>query len=357
MPENSSYDSVKNFLCSSQLPSHDVLFELTEAVSTLLEEELTVYRPADSRGMPGGLLDFRTSFTQTAVPLPVIVLPDLHARPLFLLNVLDYTLPSDFTGEDSITVFEALQKNLVNVICVGDALHSEYQTRERWHAINAEFEADISTGPAMTAEMHDGLCLVCAILKLKLLFPENFHFLKGNHENILNKTGGGDYSFYKFADESYMCCQFIQDYYGDDIVHLLSCVEDFLPLIAVTDNIVVSHAEPYCEFSREELINARCDDGQVIECLTWTQNDSAQQGSVQAIIKNLCGNDEGYTYLAGHRPVVGNYRKWYGELFIQIHNPAKQNIALVYKDKKFNPESDIVSVIKNNDDIENSEYI
>ena len=44
-------------------------------------------------------------------------------------------------------------------------------------------------------------------------------------------------------------------------------------------------------------------------------------------------------------------------LSVQIHNPAKQNIALVYKDKKFNPESDIVSVIKNNDDIENSEYI
>ena len=32
--------------------------------------------------------------------------------------------------------------------------------------------------------------------------------------------------------------------------------------------------------------------------------------------------------------------------FYQIHNPHNQNIVLIYKDKDFNPETDIIGVEK-----------
>ena len=53
-----------------------------------------------------------------------------------------------------------------------------------------------------------------------------------------------------------------------------------------------------------------------------------------------------YVYFGGHRPVKENYRLRQNGKFIQIHNPKLQNIVLVRPDRKFNPETDIVSVSK-----------
>ena len=51
------------------------------------------------------------------------------------------------------------------------------------------------------AEAKDCFCTLCALLLLKINFPQNFHFLKGNHENIYNITENGDFAFKKIADE------------------------------------------------------------------------------------------------------------------------------------------------------------
>lgn len=335
------HSSINKILRASVLPSHDEIFRLSDISSTVMENELCAYRPACDYGEPGGLLDFKGD------PLPLIVVPDLHARPYFLENILDYKLSKKFLKASSCSVFEALEKGLVRIICVGDALHTERTTRERWAAAEAEFDTGICTGPAMSAEMLDGLSLICALMRLKELFPANFHFLKGNHENILNRTCDGDYAFRKFADEGRMVKEFISEYYGDDILYMLSCVENALPLIAVTDNCVISHGEPKMAFTRQQLINGRsmCE---VVSGLTWTDNGAAEEGSVIKIIKELCGeNDfENYVYLGGHRPVTENYLLRQNGRYIQIHNPGKQNIALVDIEKKFNPDTDIVSVEK-----------
>jgi len=333
---------VKKLLEAAELPTHDELFEFTDKTSDILENEITSYREATCSGYSGSLLDFKNS------ELPLIVVPDIHARPFFLGNILNFVLPEDFIKHTSMTVFEALEKKLVLVVCVGDALHTERKTRERWAAAEAEFDSGIVTGPAMSSEMLDGLSLLSGLMYLKEAFPENFHFLKGNHENILNETGNGDFAFRKFSDEGSMVRDFISEYYGDDILYMLSCVEKSLPLMAVTGNCVVSHAEPKKAYTREQLVNAKDCKG-VVEGLTWTDNGDAEEGSVEEVIKAVCGCEDkfavgNYTYLGGHRPVPGNYLLRQNGKYVQIHNPSKQNIALVRPDRKFNPDTDIVSV-------------
>lgn len=337
------FNQLIDILTSKSLPSHNELFLNAEKACLVLEEEICDYRPARTDGKSGSLIDF------TECDLPTIVVPDLHARPWFLMDILSFNLSQEFIGIEAagISVFDALEKGLVRVICVGDALHSEWGTRERWHRVLDEFTNGIYTGENMVAEMTDGLSLLTGLMKLKEFFPANFHFLKGNHENILNNCGDGDFSFRKFADEGNMVRTFITEYYGEDVLYMLACTENNLPLIAVNNNCVISHAEPEREFSRNELINAKICDG-VVEALTWTDNGKSENGSAEKIIKNLTGRDciENIIYLGGHRPVTSNYSIRQNGIYVQIHNPARENIALVHLNRKFIPDYDIVSVEK-----------
>ena len=58
----------------------------------------------------------------------------------------------------------------------------------------------------------------------------------------------------------------------------------------------------------------------------------------------LVQKNEDSVYFAGHRPIFGKYNLLNDARFIQIHNPEEQNVVLVYPDRKFNPETDIVCV-------------
>lgn len=338
MTDNLSFFKTKLF--SLSLPSHDEISKIAGETSSILENEITDYREESSDGIPGGLLDFSSD------SLPLIVVPDIHARPDFIFNILNFKLPNKFLHKKE-RVIEALEKNHIYLVCVGDALHTE-RTRNRWKQAYEEFENSFYHGPAMSEEMLCGLNTILCLMELKKRFPRNFHFLKGNHENIYNRTGEGDYAFKKYADEGEMVKRFLFEVYGDDIIYLLSCIENDMPLMAVSKNCVISHAEPARAFSREKIVNARLYP-QVVEGLTWTDNDEAEEGSVDQTIRSLFEgkkiNIENFVYLAGHRTVPENYLLRQ-KRFIQFHNPAKQNVAIVSGDKVFNPEKDIVSVEK-----------
>lgn len=331
---------IENVLIEKALPSHDFLLELTDSVSALLEEEITDYRQPASDDSVGSLLDFQED------DLPAIVVPDLHGRADFLLNIINYTLPKKFV-EKSLTVYEALEKGLVRLIFVGDILHTEKNTKLRWLLALDEYENENYTGPSMTAEMEQSMALWCGVFMLKQAFPKYCHILKGNHENIYNTTSNGDYAFKKYANEGAMVKAFIQEFYGDDILYMIHCVESALPLVVVGNNYVISHAEPREPFTKDEIVNARLS-ASVVAGLTWTDNDEAEEGSVARVIKNLSVHDDisDYIYLGGHRCVKNDYEKRQGGFYIQIHNPSKQNISLIYREKKFNPEKDIVGVQK-----------
>ena len=371
------FKEIRNILNQKKLPDYADFFEVLNEVTEVLENESEFFRPKNDKGKCGSLIDFQNEDKLT------LVVPDLHARPDFLLDILSADVKK-FVDENEIdylffgkektdcvecgnSVFEMLQNDLIRLVFVGDILHSE-NNRNRWYQIEDEFEQKNYSGEKMCIEMGEGLSVLFSLCRLKASFPKNIHILKGNHENILNKTGNGDFGFKKFVDEGEMCRLFVQNYYGDDILFLIHCFEKELPLVFVSKNAVVSHAEPKTAFSRKEIINAR-NNAEIIYGFTWTANGEAEEGSVGQIRKKLVGDAEketeienkdeiqtefenenvnqdenNYVYLAGHRPVKDNFELRQGGKFIQIHNVKKQNVAVVKFWKKFSPENDIVSV-------------
>ena len=331
-----------NFFPKIELPQYDDFLELAESACDVLEKEEESYRPKNDGGDSGSLLDFSSDKT------PLILVPDLHARPFFLKNILSYKIKPELEflqSSEELSVFEALEKNLLRIVCVGDALHTEKTTHSRWAAAYLDYLNKDYVGNAMKEEMAEGLTLLSMIMQLKKTFPKNFHFLKGNHENIMNETCDGDYAFRKYAEEGSMVQKFMSEYYDSDLLYMIEKWEYFLPLVFVGSNCIVSHAEPAVDFSRDELINARFY-GFVVESLTWTQNDAAEEGSVQKMIETLLPkkSQKNALYFGGHRPVNTNYKLRQNGKYVQFHNPTKQNIAFVRPDRKFDFEKDFINV-------------
>ena len=61
------------------------------------------------------------------------------------------------------------------------------------------------------------------------------------------------------------------------------------------------------------------------------------------MLDSLTGNSDAL-YFGGHRPIQGNYALRQQGKYVQIHNPDRQNVVLVHKDKNIDLENDIVQV-------------
>lgn len=329
--------SLEDIFNMKELPSEDILMAKLDKVITVLEAEDFSYRPESKSGLPGGLLDFRTG------KIPVFIVPDLHARPEFLYGLMKYI----YEGE---TVLSLLSKGKCFVVCVGDGIHSETLDfgYERWIQCYREWLEGNPAGPYMKAEMLDSIRTMLTVIELKLAFPEYFHFLKGNHENIKNVEGGGDHSFHKYVMEGEQVRDFIQEYYSEGTLYLISCFEHSLPVCALFNGFGITHAEPERVFSREDIINARFNEDLILG-FTWTGNNEAWRNSVPDIYAELfpgqVWNGESVIWFGGHRPVEGKYALRQNGAFLQLHNPNKFNFAIVCEDGTFDPEKDIHSVV------------
>ena len=330
--------SAEECLGMQELPSYEFIYSLTQKTCEVLEAQTEYLRPANCVGEPGALVELYHKEEGKERCLPAVIIPDIHARPDFIKNILEFPL-----AELKLTVKEALDKKLIDVICVGDAVHTELYSAH-WKLIALEFEQNNYSGHYMQEEMILNLSTLCALMSLKCSYPQNFFFLKGNHENILNCNLGGDYAFCKYADEGEMVKLFIQDYYDDKLLNLIARYENLLPLAAYGKNYVVSHAEPAQAFTREQLIDARFDD-EVVEGLIWTRNGQVKKQTADAIMKELLGKAAAKKafYFTGHRPVKEDYALRQEGSLVQLHNPRRQNIAFVRPDKSFNLEKDILN--------------
>ncbi len=326
-----------------RLPSGSRFLELCKGALAVLNSENAEYRPRlDGTDIPGALLDFSLRKN-----LPVIVVPDIHARADFVYNILNFSLAPEISGlENTLCVVDALDGGLCRVICVGDILHAESRAAGRWASSHEFFSRDCWDSSFMREEMREGFAAEEALMECKIRWPEFFHILKGNHENIKNEQGGGNFPFRKFASEGEMVYRFVLHHYGSGLLDALYNFEKALPLAACTENLFVSHAEPKRFFSRKDLIQGAFDEETVFG-LTWTANGDAERGGVLKMLETFCRpKTRGVRarYIGGHRPVRENYLTRQGGLYIQIHNPGRQNIAVVRPDRTFEPERDIVSV-------------
>ncbi len=343
-----------SLLNRTALPQYDDFISLCLEATSILEKEISDYRPSTSAGSLGGLLDFSSTQMKN---LPAVIVPDIHGRLEFLIHALDFCPPFS----DGRTVLDLLCEEKIVLLCLGDLPHAEGREQERWTKSYRDFcdfleKDDIDVflkSDSMKSEMIENLSVWEAVFVLKTAFPNFFHVLKGNHENVQNATffdgvnlDFGNRAFKKFCEEGEMCAQFIKNQYDDLFLYYLSNFERSLPICAVFKTLVASHAEPLHAFSREELVDALSSDD-AIYSLTWTANGEAAENSIERTIAKLYKrgilgrNWRNVRWIGGHRPVQKNYALRQNGFFVQIHNPQKEQIAVVLSDRVFNPETDI----------------
>ncbi len=301
---------------------------LQRALQTLSAEPPEV-RPADPRGLPGGVV-------RLAPGLPTLLVPDLHARLDFFLGLLEWR------PADGARVREGLEAGELQVLCLGDGMHAEARALRRWKAAQKEFVDGYHRHAHMDEEMRESLGLMQMVMECKTAFPGRFHFLKGNHENIANEEGGGNHPFVKFALEGFMVADYMRLFYGSQILAAHYEFEKQLPLLAVGGSFLASHAEPAQFFPWERVVGFR-DDPQVVLGLTWTADEEAEAGSVQRMLEHYLGRAEDAYYFGGHRPVRGFNLRADGR-YVQIHDPERWVLGLLPADGRIDPGRDILDI-------------
>ena len=276
-------------------------------------------RPRDRRGLPGGILFLNGNKQKKK---PVIIIPDLHARMDFILSVMNYPL------DGQKTVLEALERDECIVVCVGDGFHGEARVRQRWQKAFQEYSGNYKKHEAMDEEMRESLGLLEMILHLRIRFPENFYFLKGNHENIANEGIEGNYPFGKFVREGEMVTHWVNMFLGGEVFRSIYLYEKTLPILAICDDFIVTHAEPARVYSENDIINCYLEP-EVIYAFTWTDNNAAEEDSVSSILDNFFPGKTNTVMFGGHRPIKGNYNLRAGGRYIQLHNPDNFIIAVI----------------------------
>lgn len=304
-------------LAEERLPcAADVLNNDLERALAVLDREDAATRPRDRRNRPGGLVRLP--------PGPAIIVPDLHARTWVLHELLSASAPapgdSIDAGSDAPqeTVASALIRGALNLVCLGDVLHAEgYEASLRWQA------AMRGDGAAMDLEMSLALSCLRAVLFLKAEFPEHFHILKGNHDNMGNADSDGDLQFYKYAMEGAMGAEWFRARYGKGLLARMRAYERALPLAACGEGFCASHAEPGHAVDQESLREYR-ERPALVRSLIWTANGEAEPASTRGSLRALLGSrGADGLWFAGHRLIRGDVGLRDGGFLVQLHQPEE----------------------------------
>ncbi|MCK4796557.1 MAG: metallophosphoesterase, partial [Spirochaetes bacterium] len=222
---------IKNLLDCTNPPDNTFFKHVLSNVLVTLNNEDIDIRPRDNNNKPGGLIYLKT-FKK------VVILPDLHARRHFLKSALYWKI------NNVVPLIKLLEEKQIALLCLGDGVHSEAQNYNRWMSIFDEFLNEYKKCPNMNAEIADSFNLMLAVMCLKIRYKNNFHFLKGNHENIRNETENGNYAFTKFCNEGAIVLDYFNKFYDNKLLLLYYEFEKNIPLFAVGRNFLASHSEP-----------------------------------------------------------------------------------------------------------------
>ncbi len=191
------------------LPPGEALKILQSVNSTLLNEP---HRPHNDQGMPGGLIEL------TGKSTPVIV-GDLHAQIDNLLIILSKNC-----------LLDCLRLNTATLIILGDAVHSE---------IADEME-----------ECASSVLIMDLLFQLKLRFPANFYYIRGNHDSFSPAISKNSIL------QGVLLKEKLLELRGPEYVREMEVFYDRLPLTIISKHFLACHAgPPRAKTSREDIIN------------------------------------------------------------------------------------------------------
>jgi len=102
------YRKIIKTLTSNTPPSYETFFSVLVSATDILDNEITSYRQRNEIENAGSLLDF----TQDK-DLPLIIIPDIHARTDFIKNILNYTITPELNFikiSKPTSIYQALKK-------------------------------------------------------------------------------------------------------------------------------------------------------------------------------------------------------------------------------------------------------
>ena len=167
--------------------------------------------------------------------LPTIVIPDLHGRKDYLDAVLANRDPS--SGR---TYRELLRKKKVQVVCLGDVMHTE---------IRGTLWRRGFTPGAMRKEMAESLGTLKHVAELKVAHPDNFHMVRGNHDDVGPARG----SARGLPRQIRQTRKFVESNLGKPLLRDLAGLFAALPVAASGKGFYASHSNPMVTVTRREV--------------------------------------------------------------------------------------------------------
>lgn len=229
------------------------------------------YRPLDSGGQPGAILEIPPRLTP-------IVIGDLHAQIDNLLRVLSTN-----------SYLDALEADEACLIFVGDIVHEEE--------------------PDKLHDMSASILMLDLVFRLKAQFPRNVFLLRGNHETFDADVSKGG------VPQGLVMEKAVCDIRGETYKDLLAQIFENLPYIAKSEDYVVVHAAPTrSQHEYEVLVDLRRFPGIAHE-ITWNRMKRPgypagyTQGDVKRFRRSL-GVVKKTPVIVGHTPFNREGTTW-----------------------------------------------
>lgn len=259
--------------------------------------------------------------------VPTLILPDLHAQRDYLVTALSQKIEGK-------SAFELLKGGKLNVLCLGDAMHSEQRNQLRW----LQAEQDYLEGReslSMEAELTESLGLMEMLFELKVGYPNHFYMVRGNHEDMDPERA---YTKFTQVGESNLVKTWVTRHWGEKFLKQWSATERSLPLLASGATFMGSHAPPEAEITQEGVQKRT---SAAFRALCWSDNTRWGAAEEKTFLKN-CERFQvtpNRPWVAGHRKVEGAlYRSQCEGRIIQI-NPIEGWVMIIApaKGRPFEP--------------------
>ncbi|MCB1858441.1 MAG: metallophosphoesterase [Gammaproteobacteria bacterium] len=191
------------------LPPAEAL-TLIQQVNSILEDE--AYRPKNRSGMPGGMIVLPNE-------APVVLVGDLHAKPDNLLVALSQN-----------SYLEALEEKRGFLVILGDAVHPE--------------------GDVPLDEMDSSMLMMDLIFKLKVAFPTQVFYLRGNHDSFSEEIAKGG------IPQGLMWAKRLNKVRGKTYRKEMLRFYELLPYVMHSGKVIACHAAPPTSpVSVEDIVN------------------------------------------------------------------------------------------------------
>jgi len=179
------------------LPAEQALHDINK-VNKLLERE--PMRPMNENSMPGGVVEIPNKM------IPIII-GDLHAQVNNLLTLLTQN-----------SFLEMLSEGKAAMVFLGDAVHSEMDGH-----LN---------------EMESSLLMMDIIFRLKLWFPQQVFYVRGNHDSFSEEIGKAG------VPQGLLWAQNILKVRGKEYKKAMDRFYELLPYVALSKDYAACHAAP-----------------------------------------------------------------------------------------------------------------